>query len=236
MQLESHCRVTFHKKGQPVRYRMKSKHPPQGQCMGRNLMSWCYESSGIHRDLDCNMLRGHFGGWNPSISRNLFSTWSQISRRQRPEAYQLLLVCSVVVQGEGWFKTPASSPDLNPIELIWYSLTECLRTEYKPRNLTQLKAGIKAFWSTLTPEICEKYSSDHKKVPTNVPYSMCQKKLPMNGPFNGCPVPVPLPFCSRSTPIQPPFFSRSSSIQLPFAFFSMYGGENGSRSYCRYCT
>ena len=67
-------------------------------------------------------------------------------------------------KGINWFKTPASSPDLNLIELIWHSLKEYLRIEFKPRNLAQLKTGIKAFWATLTPEICQKYNRHLKKV------------------------------------------------------------------------
>lgn len=63
-----------------------------------------------------------------------------------------------------WFKTPASSPDLNPIELIWHTLKEYLRTVYKPKNLTDLKTGIKTFWSTVTPEECCKYINHLKKV------------------------------------------------------------------------
>ena len=29
VQLESHRRITFYKKGQPIRYKMKAKHPPK---------------------------------------------------------------------------------------------------------------------------------------------------------------------------------------------------------------
>ena len=55
------------------------------------------------------------------------------------------------------WKTPASSPDLNPIELIWHALKDYLRIEYKPRNLTQLTQGIKAFWRTFIPAVCSKF-------------------------------------------------------------------------------
>ena len=57
-----------------------------------------------------------------------------------------------------WWKTPASSPDLNPIEHIWHTLREFLRNEYKPPNLSELKQGIKAFWESLTPEIGSRYN------------------------------------------------------------------------------
>ena len=67
-------------------------------------------------------------------------------------------------KGINWFKTPAASPDLNPIVLMWHALKDYLRNEYKPKNLSELKAGIKAFLATLTPETCKKYISHLKKV------------------------------------------------------------------------
>ena len=35
-----------------------------------------------------------------------------------------------------WWPTPPESPDLNPIENIWGSLKQYLRTSYKPRGLS----------------------------------------------------------------------------------------------------
>ena len=63
-----------------------------------------------------------------------------------------------------WWKIPASSPDLDPIEHIWHTLNEFLRNEYKPLDLFELKQGIKAFWESLTPEICSRYIGHLKKV------------------------------------------------------------------------
>ena len=37
-----------------------------------------------------------------------------------------------------WFKTPASSPDLNPIKLMWHALKDYLRNKYKPKTLGEL--------------------------------------------------------------------------------------------------
>ena len=63
-----------------------------------------------------------------------------------------------------WWKTPPESPDLNPIENIWGSLKQYLRSTYKPSNLEELKAGIQQFWLTLTPAVCSKYIGHLQKV------------------------------------------------------------------------
>lgn len=63
-----------------------------------------------------------------------------------------------------WWRIPAESPDLNPIELVWGSLKQYLRGTYKPKNLTELKEGIAQFWQSLTPEVCQHYINHLKKV------------------------------------------------------------------------
>ena len=65
-----------------------------------------------------------------------------------------------------WWKTPPESPDLNPIENVWGSLKQFLRTTYKPSNTEELKAAIQQFWLTLTPDVCKKYIGHlHKVIP-----------------------------------------------------------------------
>ena len=65
-----------------------------------------------------------------------------------------------------WWKTPPESPDMNPIENVWGSMKTFLRNEYKPRTLDALKNGIRAFWKTLTPAVCQRYINHlHRVIP-----------------------------------------------------------------------
>ena len=63
-----------------------------------------------------------------------------------------------------WWKTPAESPDMNPIENLWHELKEYIRREVKPRNKSQLIVGIKHFWNTLDVQNCCKYINHLRKV------------------------------------------------------------------------
>ena len=44
------------------------------------------------------------------------------------------------------YKTPAQSPDLMPIELVWHDLKRYLSVEVKPDNSEELMDGIEKFW------------------------------------------------------------------------------------------
>ncbi len=59
-----------------------------------------------------------------------------------------------------WWRTPPESPDLNPIELVWGSMKEAIRNQYKPRTLPQLEDGIKHYWlNNIPPAVCCNYIS-----------------------------------------------------------------------------
>ena len=66
--------------------------------------------------------------------------------------------------GVNWWKTPAESPDLNPIENMWHELKEFLRREVKPKTKSELVAGIEEFWDTVSIAKCKKYIGHLKKV------------------------------------------------------------------------
>ncbi len=77
-----------------------------------------------------------------------------------------------------WFRTPASSPDLNPIENVWGTMKEYLRTKIRPRDLASLKYGIRRFWKKLTPATCSKYI-DH------IPNRVISKVIEVHGEPSG---------------------------------------------------
>ena len=66
--------------------------------------------------------------------------------------------------GVAVFKTPAESPDLNPIENLWHELKHYIRNTAKPRTKEELLQGIKAFWKTVTAEKCRRYIDHLRKV------------------------------------------------------------------------
>lgn len=63
-----------------------------------------------------------------------------------------------------WWRTPAESPDLNPIENMWHELKEFNRREVTPQTKDELVAGITRFWDTVTVDKCKKYINHLKKV------------------------------------------------------------------------
>ena len=63
-----------------------------------------------------------------------------------------------------WWRTPAESPNCNPIENLWHELKEYLRREVKPRNKEELVSGIQDFWQTVDVHKCKRYIRHLRKV------------------------------------------------------------------------
>ena len=66
-----------------------------------------------------------------------------------------------VDNGINWWKTPAESPDLNPIENLWHELKEYIRRVVKPDTKDELVKGILAFWETVSVEKINAGATSH---------------------------------------------------------------------------
>ena len=62
------------------------------------------------------------------------------------------------------WRTPAESPDLNPIENLWHKMKEYIMREVKPRRKQELVDGIAEFWATVDILKCTKYIRHLRKV------------------------------------------------------------------------
>ena len=63
-----------------------------------------------------------------------------------------------------WWRSPAESPDLNPIELVWDEMKHYINTQVRPRKKEDFEAGLHEFWGTLTAERCTSYINHLVKV------------------------------------------------------------------------
>lgn len=66
--------------------------------------------------------------------------------------------------GIHWWKTPAESPDLNPIENLWAEMKSYLRSVIKPTTKDALVNGILQYWETVDEAKCTKYINHLRKV------------------------------------------------------------------------
>ena len=73
-----------------------------------------------------------------------------------------------------WWKTSASSADINPIERVWAKLKSYIAGRVKPLSKRDLVSGIVVFWSRrITQDKCIKYIRHVNKV---LPKSMSSSR------------------------------------------------------------
>ena len=67
------------------------------------------------------------------------------------------------------YKTPAQSPDLMPIELVWHDFKRYLIVEVKPDNSEELMDGIEKFWKDIvTIKYCYSKINHLNRVMNNI--------------------------------------------------------------------
>lgn len=164
VQLDHHGRLCFRKKQEARKLKQRPKHPAKVHIWGG------ISSKGATRVV---IFTGIMNA--PRYAQILEASLVPFLRKYYPKGHRLqqdndpkhrskYVENFFKTQNIKWWKTPPESPDLNPIENVWGSLKQFLRSTYKPSNLEQLKAGIQQFWLTLTPTVCSKYIGHLQKV------------------------------------------------------------------------
>ena len=178
VQLETHRRFSYRKAGEPPTLKPRAKHPVKVHVWAgiskRGATKICIFSGIMDAAFYTEILSECL---LPFLNEKFPNGEHFFMQDNDPKHVSRTAQQFFEVQNINWWKTPPESPDLNPIENLWHELKEYLRAKVKPKNLTELIAGIKKFWSTVTPEKCTKYIRHLRKV---VP-----KVLEVNGAATG---------------------------------------------------
>ena len=178
VQLEHHSRVCFRKRLQPRKLKQRAKHPVKIHIWGGISPRGATKIimfSGIMNARRLGMILE--AGLLPFIAEK-FSDGHRLFHDNDPKHASEYIEDFFKRHNVNWWPTPPESPDLNPIENIWGSLKQYLRTHYKPKNLQELKDGIEQFWVTLTPEVCQRYIY-------HIPKKVIPKIVSVNGEPSG---------------------------------------------------
>ena len=165
VQLESHRRFAFRKKGRKPTLKPRPKHPVKvhvwagiskagatSACVFTGIMN----AEGYVKILEQALL--------PFIEARFANKEHRFMQDNDPKHVSRRAQAFFEEHNINWWRTPAESPDLNPIENLWHELKEHLRARVKPRNLDELVEGIVAFWSTVDVAKCCRYIGHLRKV------------------------------------------------------------------------
>lgn len=164
VQLESHRKTTYHKEGEPSRMISRLKHPPKvhvwAGISAKGATSVVIFTGTLTATRYTDILEAAL---TPFIEEH-YPEYHHFQQDNDPKHTSRWAQNFFEENSINWWRTPPSSPDLNPIENVWGSMKNYLRTHAKPKNTEELRTGIKEFWKTLTPDACKRYVQHLQRV------------------------------------------------------------------------
>lgn len=164
VQIENHCRTTCYKRGMKPRYKPRPKHPTKVHVWAgistRGATEVCIFEGKMNAPLITQILKDTLV---PFIS-SVFPDGCHLIQDNDPKHCSRYASQFYVDEEIDWRRTPAESPDLNPIENLWHELKEHIRRRAKPHTKQELIDGINHFWTTVDAAKCTKYINHLRKV------------------------------------------------------------------------
>lgn len=164
VQLETHRRNSYCKKGEPAVLKPCAKHLVKVHVWAgvshRGTTPIAIFEGTMNAKLYVKILRAAL---LPFI-KDVYPESHKLMQDNDPKHTATMTADFSEKEGVNWWKTPPESPDLNPIENPWHEMKEYMRREIKPTTKQQLINGIRIFWRQVTDEKCQKYISHLRKV------------------------------------------------------------------------
>ena len=138
VQLKSHRKITYHKRGEPSKMVSRPKHPPKVHiwagisakgATAAVIFTGILTATRYTDILDAALL--------PFIEEH-YPTHHRFQQDNNPKHTSRWAQSYFKESDINWLKTPASSPDLNPIENVWGMMKNYLQSTVKPKNTHKL--------------------------------------------------------------------------------------------------
>jgi len=142
-------RRTSRRKGQPRKFKPRPKHPLKVHIWGAISMKGASKVIMFTENLTATRYATILKAGLLPFIRAKFPHHHRFQQDNDPKHTSRYIQNFLTKQKVNWWKTPAESPDLNPIKKVWGSMKNYLRSVHfrklENRNLAGLKAGIKMF-------------------------------------------------------------------------------------------
>ena len=164
IQLECHRRKSFRKKKMPRKLKYRYKHPLKVHVWGGISKQGATQLVIFSGIMNATIYGDILSASLLPFIQEAFPDGHRLYQDNDPKHTSKYIQRFFERSSVTWWKSPAESPDLNPIELVWGSMKTYLRDKRKPKNLKELQDGIRTYWKMLTPEVCTRYIDHLQKV------------------------------------------------------------------------